>query len=238
MISLEGSSQRWRCLLDSGASASLIKYDVFKRIKNKPKLEKNKANLQAVDGTLLNVLGRVRLNFKTKGEPVNQYFYVVDGMNRNIILGQDFLVDNGIRVYYDLGCLRIGKTMVPLIPDIHIASVVRNKNQVVVEPFSIALCTGKLKMTHKLKPNKNYVITSGNCKYMNERPELRIIDTVVRVKKTGKTQLMIVNNSGRRYCIRAGTPLGILESGTGLQIASVNTTEQTKIKQPSSQKNT
>lgn len=39
---------------------------------------------------------------------MSHVFYVVSDMNRNIILGRDWLVKNGVRLYYDLGCLRVG----------------------------------------------------------------------------------------------------------------------------------
>ena len=45
-------------------------------------------------------------------------------MNRNMILGTDWLKNHGVRIYYDLGCIRIGdKNYVNLEEDIHIASV-------------------------------------------------------------------------------------------------------------------
>jgi hypothetical protein len=49
---------------------------------------------------------------------VTQLFFIVKDMNRNVILGKDWLTQNGVRLYFDLGCLRIGKCYVSLEEDI------------------------------------------------------------------------------------------------------------------------
>jgi hypothetical protein len=51
-------------------------------------------------------------------------------MNRNIILGCDWLDQNGVMLYYELGCLRIGQMYIPLEEDIHIASIVRRRKNI------------------------------------------------------------------------------------------------------------
>ena len=35
-------------------------------------------------------------------------------MNQNLILGRDWMVQNGVRLYFDLGCFLVGKTYLPL----------------------------------------------------------------------------------------------------------------------------
>ena len=42
-------------------------------------------------------------------------------MNRNIILGRDWLKHFGVHMYYDLGCIKIGKSYVKMEEDIHIS---------------------------------------------------------------------------------------------------------------------
>ena len=57
-------------------------------------------------------------------------FYAVRDMNRNLISGTDWLRQHGVRIYYDLGCLRIAnKTFVNLEEDIHVSSVARDKTK-------------------------------------------------------------------------------------------------------------
>ncbi|CAG2214089.1 unnamed protein product [Mytilus edulis] len=129
-----------RSLIDSGASVSLLHNKIYNSIKGLPKLEKKKVNLQGVNGASLNVLGSINLDFNMKGNKMNHTFYVVSDMNRNAILGRDWLVKFGVRVYFSLGCLRINKTYVPLVEDIHIASIVRLAQTTVFKPQTSNIC--------------------------------------------------------------------------------------------------
>lgn len=60
------------------------------------------------------------------GLPLSHNFYVTEGLNRCVILGRDWLKMNGVRIYFDLGCLRIKKKKyVKLQENIHILFLVR-----------------------------------------------------------------------------------------------------------------
>ena len=52
-------------------------------------------------------------------------FFVVLEMNRNIIFCRDWLKQFGVRMYYDLGYISIGKSYVKMEEDIHISSLAR-----------------------------------------------------------------------------------------------------------------
>lgn len=73
-----------------------------------------------VNGELFLVVGRVNFFFKMNGFLLFYNFYVMEGFNRCVILGRDWLRMNGVRIYFDLGCLRIGKIYVKLQEDIYI----------------------------------------------------------------------------------------------------------------------
>ena len=74
---------------------------MYKTIKNSPKLTKKKALLQYVSGNTLCVDGCVNMTFTIGGKQTNHLFYVVSDMNQNLILGHDWLCQNGMRLYYD-----------------------------------------------------------------------------------------------------------------------------------------
>ena len=58
---------------------------------------------------------------------MTQRLYVSRNMNRKVILGNDWLSENGVRIYHDLGCLRVNGTFVQLKMDIHVTSILRAK---------------------------------------------------------------------------------------------------------------
>ena len=88
-------------------------------------MKKYFVNLHSVNGESLDVKGAIELYVELGGTKYIQKFYVVTNINRNVILGRDFLTTYGLRLYFDLGCLRIGKSYVSLEQDIHISSLVR-----------------------------------------------------------------------------------------------------------------
>ena len=109
---------------------------VFDQLRDKPRLQRRKINLHGVNGSLLKIDGCIDLTFSVGGATMRQNFYVVMEMNRNMILGTDWLKNHGVRIYYDLGCIRIGdKNYVNLEEDIHIASVVRMKSTTVIKRY-------------------------------------------------------------------------------------------------------
>ena len=56
--------------------------------------------------------GCVNLTFLVKRLTLTHTFVVVKDMNRNLNLGRDWLKQNGVRMYFDFGMLRIDKTYV------------------------------------------------------------------------------------------------------------------------------
>ena len=60
---------------------------------------------------------------------MSQEFYVIRELNKNMILGLDWMKTNNVKIYMELNCIRINrKYYVNLQEDIHIASTVRMKN--------------------------------------------------------------------------------------------------------------
>lgn len=111
---------KFRSLVDSGAEVSLIQRRVYKSLTKKPKLLKRNAGLQSVNGGFLETDGYINLSFKIRNTDCMHSFYISPSINRNFILGRDWLVQNGVRLYFDLGKLRIGESTIPLQEDIQI----------------------------------------------------------------------------------------------------------------------
>ena len=66
-------------------------------------------------------------------------------MNRNIILGRDWLKQFGVHMYYDLGCIRVGKSYIKLEEDLHISSIARLTTKTIIKPQSGNVCLCRVK---------------------------------------------------------------------------------------------
>ena len=111
---------RFMTLIDTGADASLISKKMYNKLPHKPKLNRVTPRLQTASGESLSIIGQTTISFTMNGLPITQKFFVTDGLNRNFILGRDWLKEHRVRLYIDLGMLRICRTYVKLEEDIHI----------------------------------------------------------------------------------------------------------------------
>jgi hypothetical protein len=188
---------KFRALIDSGAEVSLIHSRIFASLKDKPKVFKRKAHLQSVSGQALNIEGCANITIKIGKTEVTQLFYIVKDMNRNVILGKDWLTQNGVRLYFDLGCLRIGKCYVSLEEDIKIASIVRCVKDAVLKPQTVNVCPVKLKNNPSFGTTNLVELSALESGYVSSEPGLMVISTVAKFNKTRQFPLMIVNNTNK-----------------------------------------
>ena len=95
----------------------------YQNLQDKPQLIKNGVpKLAAVNGSNLETIGQIYLDINMKGNKMKQRFVVIDRLGRNFILGLDWMKANGVRIYFDLGALRVGKTYVKLEEDVHVCT--------------------------------------------------------------------------------------------------------------------
>ena len=87
---------------------------VYDSLKDKPKLQYKNVSLQSVNGEHLKVDGYAIISFEIGGHKMSQPFYIVRSMNRKLIFGRDWLQNNGVRLYFDLGCISVNQTYIPL----------------------------------------------------------------------------------------------------------------------------
>ena len=105
-------------------------------------------------------------------------FYVSPSINRNFILGRDWLVQNGVRLYFDLGILKYGDTTVPLEEDIHIASLVRLGSKTVLKPQSATVCTGRIKDSGEKPSGELYAVSAIEKGFMGNQPGLMVSNSI------------------------------------------------------------
>lgn len=129
-------------------------------------------------------------------------FYVTQGLNRCVILGRDWLRMNGVRIYFDLGCLRVGKTYVKLQEDINISSLVRINKKLVIKPQTAVVCHAKLSSGFQRKYGDIIEIQNiGEC--ITDEPGLTkqkkrfgaILQVLTVVKVRSETQIILIRQS-------------------------------------------
>ena len=201
---------------------------IYDQLKNKPRLINKKVCLQSANGTELKCDGCITVQICIGGTEMSQDFYVIRDLNRNLILGLDWLKQNNVRIYFDLKCLRInGKHYVNLEEDIHIASTVRMKKACLIKPQTAMICYGKVRENPDLPVGQSYEITQIDKGFLVNQPGLQIINTVSTLAKDRSLPLLIVNNTNKFIKIYRH---GLLAKISGIQnnVASVNSVIQNK----------
>ena len=223
--------QKLRALIDSGAEVSLMHRKVFDSLKKKPKLKNRKAFLQSVNGSELTVDGLAEISFEIGGLRMSHPFYVVNDMNRNLILGKDWLFTRGVRVYYDLGCIRVNNVYVPLQEDIHISSIARLCTKTKIPPQSSVICKCKLKENPAFPSFVCYQVSSVETGLIGHEPGLLVTNSISKLRNNRHVPVVLVNTTNKAYTLRKGCPIAKLEQ---VDLASISSVSQTKTQKQNS----
>ena len=164
---------------------------------------------------------------------MNHTFIVASGINKNVILGKDWLSKVGVRLYFDLQKLRVGKTYVPLQPDIHIHAIVRLKDELVMKPQTSYTCTGKMQNRKEFPPD-SYEISQVTEGYVASEPGVLVSNSLVNVKKNRKLPLFIVNSTTKTIRLKKNC---IVAKAEKVQINEINHVEQSNLTPSNSKKN-
>ena len=199
---------------------------IYDQLKNRPKLVNRKVCLQSANGTELRCDGCVIVQISIGGTEMSQEFYVIRHLNRNLILGLDWLKNNNVRLYFDLKCLRI-KHYVNLEEDIHIASTVRMKKTYLIKPQTAMICKGKVRENPDLPVGKKYEVCQIDKGFIVNQPGLQIINTVSTLAKDRSLPILVVNNTNKFIKIHRH---GLLAKISGIQntVMQVNSAMQQK----------
>ena len=201
---------------------------VYDQLKNKPRLINKKVCLQSANGSELKCDGCITVQVCIGGTEMYQDFYVIRDLNRNLILGLDWLKQNNVRIYFDLQCLRINsKHYVNLEEDIHIASTVRMKRTCLIKPQTASICYGKVRENPDLPVGQSYEISQIEKGFIVNQPGLQIINTVSTLNRDRSLPLLIVNNTSKFIKIYRH---GLLAKISGIQnnVANVNSVIKNK----------
>lgn len=216
--------QRYRALVDSGAEVSLMHRRVYDALHQKPKLGTDNLQLQAVTGASLALDGCIDVQLRIGDTEIQQKFYVVANMNRNLILGRDWLVQHGVRLYFDLGCLRIGRSYVPLERDIHIASIARLKSSRTFKPQTAQVCLVKIKNHPELRNGMLFQISGVDRGYVYSEPGLSVANSIGTLRRNRVLSVLVVNSTNKTIRLKRHCVIGKIEPiSSQSNIVDVNT---------------
>ena len=170
------NKQKFRALLDTRAEVSLIHIKVNKSLKNKPKLKKQNTLLQSVKEDSIDVDGCALIEYEIGKEKQEHEFFIVPQMNRNIILGRDWLKQFGVCMYYDLGCIRVSKSFIKLEEDLLISSIARLPTETIIKPQSRKVCLCRVKGNKQVLNSKLHHIIAAENSTLNKEPGLIVVN--------------------------------------------------------------
>jgi hypothetical protein len=151
-------------------------------------------------------------------------FYVVREMNRKVILGKDWLLKNGVRVYYDLGCIRVNGKYTPLQEDIHISSVVRLQNKVKLPPQTSVICKCKVRDHPELQTDQLYQLTAIDNGFLGFEPGVLVTNSISKLRTNRVVPVVIVNTTNKLFTLRKGCPVAKVDKILESNISSISKT--------------
>ena len=151
------------------------------------------------------------LKYEIGREKQEHEFFVVSEMNRSIILGCDWLRHFGVQMYYDLGCIRVGKSYIKMEEDMHVSSIARAVSEIKIAPQmgKMVMCRAKGN-TRVFKLRLHQFISTKNS-IVSQEPGLVLINFIVRINKSGKFPVFIMNRTKKTINIKKGNAMGKIE---------------------------
>ena len=94
------------------------------------------------------------IEYEIGKEKQEHEFFIVPQINRYIILGRDWIKQFGVHMYYDLGCIRVGKSYIKLEEDLHISSIARLTTKTMLKPQFGKVCLCRVKGNEQVLNSK------------------------------------------------------------------------------------
>ena len=170
-------------------------------------MKKGGVSLHSANGSNMDVVGKILLDFKIHGLKFQHEFIVVKNLSRSAILGRDFLGKHKARLYYDLQKIRLNGVYIPLENDVHLAATVRAASNVCLQPQTTCFMTAAVKDSLYFPDEKEYSFAPSEQGFLKSQPELTVASALVRAIDR-KVPVQVTNTSNKLIRIRKGCVLG------------------------------
>ena len=151
------------------------------------------------------------LKYEIGREKREHEFFVVSEMNRNIILGCDCVRHFGVQMYYDLGCIRVGKSYIKMEEDIHVSSIARAVSEIKTAPHMGKMLMCRAKGNPRVFKLRLHQFISTENSIVSQEPGLVPINSIVRINKSGKYPVFFMNHTNKTINIKKSNAMGKIE---------------------------
>ena len=104
-------------------------------------------------------------------------------LTKYVILERDWMVANGVLIYYDSISMRIRDIYVPLEENLKIATIARLRSNIILKPQTANTCFAFVKEDPRIDKEKIYQITQIESCYVNTEPGLMLSNSVIPLDK-------------------------------------------------------
>ena len=209
--------KRTYALVDSGADISLISRETFEKIDAKNVLEFSTEDcipLHSVSGEELENFGTAVLRVKMSKFESTYKFQIIEGMNTQCILGNDFLTDFEAQLDFGRKTLNLEGTVIPLrsqkLKCASVTSLVRTSQKVTVPAQSYVEIPAKINRAQLIEQECT-VQPLNNVPIFADEPGLSLVSSVGKVNANRQILAVVVNASGKDYTLPAYSVIGLAE---------------------------
>ena len=140
------------------------------------------------------------------------------------ILGDDWLSAENIILDFGLMKLRYKQHYFPLIPDVHISSIVELSKPVVFPPRSAVLCEVKVKTEWVNECVPGYISIQHD--FMQDDPNWFAYDCSVVMNEKGTCEILIMNDSDKWHTMKESTIIGEFKENADIYSIQINNIQE------------
>ena len=129
-------------------------------------------------------------------------------------------------MYYDLGCIRIGKSYVKIEEDIHAYSLARLTAHTIIRLQTGNFCLCIAKGNEQLLNSKFHQVIPAEYSTISRGPGLLTVSATVKTSKQGKFPVFLINSTINLNWVRKGNTIGKTEKMKECYFVHVNDLNQ------------
>lgn len=116
----------------------------------------------------------------------------------------DWLHRNGVRLYFDLGCIRVHQTYIPLQEFMHISFVVRVHSKTKIKQQTAVVCKCEVRNSPDLSISGIYQVSPPKVGFFNYEPGLMAANSVAKLTGNRIIPVMVVKHTNKTFQIKKG----------------------------------